>query len=175
MRNRLWLATAAVALAGALTIPAMAQEPQGRGAGRPGAGMGLGPGGRGPGQMRGAGPMALLRGIQLTDAQREQIRSIHQEARQAESRGKGLELQRELHQALLADTPDQARIESLKQAIVSQHAEALSRRVDIQTRVLQVLTLEQRAELRQRAEQAPESRPGPGRRGRGGPARGPAR
>jgi protein CpxP len=175
MKNRIWLATAAVALAGALTIPAMAQEPQGRGMGRAGAGIGMGPGGRGPGGAFGGGPMGLLRGVQLTDAQREQIRAIHQETGAAGNRGKGLELQRELRQALLADTPDQARIETLKQAIAAHQTEALARRIDVQTRVLQILTPEQRAQLRQRAEQAPGPRQGAGRRGRGGPSRGQTR
>ena len=162
MRNRIGLATAALALAGALALPAVAQVPQGRGAGR--MGMAMGPGGRGTG----GGPIGL-RGVQLTDAQREQIRAIHQEARDEAGRGKGMEVQRELRQALLADTPDHQRIETLKQTIAAHQAEALTKRIEIQTRIAQVLTPEQRAQAREQAGQ----RPGPGRRG--GPGRGAGR
>lgn len=164
MKNRFWVATAAVALAGVLALPVVAQEPQGRGAGRMGMGIGQGPGGRGPG----GGPMALLRGVQLTDAQREQIRAIHQEAREgAAARTKGRELQRDLRQAILADTPDHARLETLRQAIATHQAEALAKRIDVQTRIAQVLTPEQRAQARQRAEAGPAGRGGRGRAGRG--------
>jgi Spy/CpxP family protein refolding chaperone len=150
MKRTVWITTAAVALTAALAVPAAAQDPQGRG---PGRGMGMGPAGQG-GRMGPSGPMALLRGVQLTEAQREQIRAIHEEARGTEGEGrKGMELQRELRLALLADTPDQQKIESLKLAINTAHADALSRRIDVQTRVTQVLTAEQRAQARQNAEQ----------------------
>lgn len=165
MKRTLWMTTAAVALAAVLAVPAAAEDPQGRGAGR---GMGVGPGGPGG---RG-GPMAMLRGLQLTDAQREQIRAIHEDVRGSAAEGrKGMELQRELRQALLADTPDLQKIDALKLAITTAHAEALARRIDVHTRISQVLTAEQRAQARQNAERA-----GPGARGgRPGPGRGAGR
>jgi periplasmic protein CpxP/Spy len=168
MKRTFWMATAAVALAAALTVPAMAQDPQGRGAGR-GQGMGMGPGrAGGPG---GAGPMGLLRGVQLTDAQRDQIRAIHEDVRGDAEPGKGMQLQRELHLAVLADTPDQQKIAALKQAIAAAQAEGLARRIEVQGRVAQVLTPEQRAQVRQRLEEAPAGPRGPGR----GPGRGAGR
>jgi periplasmic protein CpxP/Spy len=168
MKKTFWMATAAVALAAALTVPAMAQEPQGRGQGR-GQGMGMGPGR--PGGPGGAGPMGMLRGAQLTEAQRDQIRAIHEDVRGDAQPRAGMQLQRELHLALLADTPDQQKIASLKQAIAAAQAEGLARRVEVQGRVAQVLTPEQRAQVRQRLEQAPA---GPGGQGRG-PGRGAGR
>ena len=168
MTRTLWMTTAAVALAAVLAVPAAAQDPQGRGAGR---GMGMGPGGPG-GRGAPAGPMAMLRGLQLTDAQREQIRAIHEDVRGSAPEGrKGMELQRELRQALLADTPDLQTIDALKLAINTAHADALAQRIDVHTRISQVLTAEQRAQARQKAERA-----GPGARGgRPGPGRGAGR
>jgi periplasmic protein CpxP/Spy len=171
MRKAFWTTTAAVALAAAMTVPVLAQDPPGRGAGRgQGMGMGMGPGRPGgPGM---AGPMGMLRGVQLTDAQREQIRAIHEEARgEATEPGKGMQLQRELRQALLADTPDQQKIASLTQAIAAAQAEGLARRIAVQGRVAQVLTPEQRAQVRERLEQAPAGPRGPAR----GPGRGAGR
>ena len=164
MTRKLWMTTVAVAMAAAISMPLMAQVPQGRG-GR-GAAM-AGPGGPGgPGR---GGPMGILRGIQLTDAQRDQIRAIHEEARTGEAPGaKMMELQKQLHLALLADTVDPARLEPLKTSIAAAEAEALARRIDIETRVVQVLTPEQRAQARENVDKgAPGSRrPGPGRGGR---------
>jgi periplasmic protein CpxP/Spy len=169
MKRTFWMTTAAVGLAAVLVLPAMAQDPQGRGAGR-GQGIGMGPGrAGGPG---GAGPMGLLRGVQLTDSQREQIRAIHEQARtSAAEPGQALQLRRDLHLALLADTPDQQRVASLKQAIAAAQAEGLARRGEVLGRVAQVLTPEQRAEVRQRLDQAPAGPRGSGR----GPGRGAGR
>jgi periplasmic protein CpxP/Spy len=169
MKKTFWVTTVAVALAAALAVPAVAQAPQGRGAGG-GQGMGMGPGR--PGGPGGAGPSGMLRGVQLTDAQRDQIRSIHQEARSSAAEpGKGIQLQRELRLALLADTPDQQKVASLKQAIATAQTEGLARRIEVQGRVAQILTPEQRAQVRQRLEQAPAGPRGPGR----GPGRGAGR
>ena len=76
MKRTLWSTVAAALVAAALAIPVVAQ-PQGPGG--PG-----GPGGRGGfggfGGGRG-GPLPMLRGLNLSDAQREQIRSIAQQQR----------------------------------------------------------------------------------------------
>jgi periplasmic protein CpxP/Spy len=168
MRKTFWTATAAVALVAAMTVPAMAQDPQGRGAGRgQGMGMGMGPGR--PGGPGGVGPIGMLRGVQLTEVQREQIRAIHEEASASAAEPRqGMQLQRELHLALLADTPDQQKIASLKQAIAEAQAQGLARRIEVQGRVAQVLTPEQRAQVRERLAQAPTAPRGPARgQGRG--------
>jgi Spy/CpxP family protein refolding chaperone len=80
------------------------------------------------------------------------------------------ELQKQLHLALLADTVDTAKLEQLKQSIAAAEATALAHRIDVQTRIAQVLTPEQRATARQNVEkmERPFGRPG---RGGGGPGR----
>ena len=163
MTRTLWLTTAAVALAGVISIPVLAQPPQGRGAGR-GAGMGIGPGA--PGEGRG-GPMGLLRGVDLTDAQRQQIRAIHEEARGSEPpQAKVMELHKQLQTAIFADAVDAQKIDELKSAIAAAEAAALTRRIEIETRVAQVLTPEQRARARQALEQGGRGdRAGRGKRG----------
>jgi Spy/CpxP family protein refolding chaperone len=102
----------------------------------------------------------MLRGVDLTDAQREQIRAIVTEQRTGEDSMRKLgELRRELHTAIFADTPDPARIEQLKGAIVEAEAAALAARIEHQLKIAQVLTPDQRAKVREM--------PGPGPRGRG--------
>ena len=152
MTRKIWLATAAVALAGVIAIPVMAQPPQGRGAGR-GAGMGMGPGPGGPGGGRG-GPMGMLRGVDLTEAQRAQIKTIHESARGGDTpRVDVMELQKQLHLAILADSVDAPKLEELKVALANAEAVALAKRIDVETRIAQVLTAEQRAKARQALEQ----------------------
>lgn len=148
MKRTLWMTIVVVALAGVVAIPMTAQQRQGRGFG---PGMGMGPGeGRGPGGpgRMGGGPMALLRGIQLTDAQREQIRAIMDEHREDAPDGKVRDLNEQLQLAILADTPDTAKIDELKTAIAAGAAEALARRVDVESKVVQILTPAQRAQAR---------------------------
>jgi len=59
MTRSIWTAVGALVLAAAVAIPVIAQPPQG----------GRGPG-RGPG-----GPLPMLRGLDLTDAQKDQIKT----------------------------------------------------------------------------------------------------
>jgi Spy/CpxP family protein refolding chaperone len=156
----LWTTLAAVALAAValVTISAQAQEPpRGRQA-RMGDARGFGPG-------RGQGP-AFAR-LNLTDQQREQVRAIVQEARTANEAPmqKVGELRRELHAAVFADTPDLARIDQLKAAIAEAEAAALNARIDVDLKIAQVLTAEQRAQARE----------APGPRGGRGQGRGPGR
>jgi Spy/CpxP family protein refolding chaperone len=108
--------------------------------------------------------MGQLRGIELTDAQREQIRAIHEGARDDGSRAKLGELQTQLQAAIFADTVDLQKVEALKSSIAQAEAAALAARIDVQTRVAQVLTPEQRAQARANAANRPQ---------RGGDARGP--
>ena len=126
---------------------------QGRGPGRgPGAGPG-GPGGRGL-------MPAIMQG--LSDEQRAQVRAILDEQRTAEqgppADGK---LRQALEAELLADAPNDARIEELKAQILAAQAEGLTRHIAVQKRIAQVLTPEQRAKARERLADGP-------RQGRGG-------
>jgi periplasmic protein CpxP/Spy len=138
MKSTLWSAAAALVLAAAVAIPVVAQ-PQGRGDRHHGPGFG----GRG-------GPFPIFRGLALSDAQRQQIRSITREHRTDASspQRKVAELNRQLHLATLADTPDLQKIEELKTAIAAATTDAVTARVDVQTRIAQVLTPEQRAQAR---------------------------
>jgi protein CpxP len=124
--------------------------------GRPG-GPGFGPG------FGGRGPMSIARLVDLTDAQRAQIRTILQQSREArEGAPAGVALHRQLEAELLADAPDDQKIDSLRQQLVQAHAEGLSRQIELQKQIAQVLTPEQRAKAREELAKAPEGR---GRRG----------
>lgn len=74
-------------------------------------------------------------------------------------------LRRALEAELLADAPNDQKIEDLKQQILLAQAEGLSRHISVQKRVAQVLTAEQRAKARERLAQGPVD----GRRGGPGP------
>jgi Spy/CpxP family protein refolding chaperone len=59
--------------------------------------------------------MPMLRGLNLTDAQREQIRTLSEQRRASgDPRRTLMDLERQLQTAILADTPDQQKIDDLK-------------------------------------------------------------
>jgi Spy/CpxP family protein refolding chaperone len=150
------LKTGVVAAVAAVFVASIAvadgQQLQRRGPGMGGPG---GPGGRGfgPGIMR-----------ELTDDQREQVRAILQEERGDQDGRRGdMELRRQLEAELLADLPNDGKIEELKSRILAAQAEGLTKHIEVQKRIAQVLTPEQRAKARERLAQAPERRQGRGR------------
>jgi protein CpxP len=150
MKRTIWSAMAALVLAAAVAIPAIAQPPQG----------GRGPG-RGPGF---DGALPILRGLNLSDAQREQIRALTEAQRTAENPRRNLmDLERQLQAALLADSPDQPRIDDLKNSIAAASAADLTARIELQSRIAQVLTPEQRAQAREALGKAPGRRGGSAR------------
>jgi Spy/CpxP family protein refolding chaperone len=115
--------------------------------------------------------MPFIRGLNLTDAQREQIRALTDERRnQAENPGRKVaDLDHQLRLALLADTPDLQKVEELKTAIAAAAAEQLSARIELESRIAQILTPEQRAQAREALATAGARRgppPAGGRRGR---------
>jgi Spy/CpxP family protein refolding chaperone len=123
------------------------QQPQRRGPGMGGPG---GPGGRGfgPGIMR-----------ELTDEQRNQVRAILQEERGDQDGRRGdMNLRRQLEAELLADVPNDLKIEELKSQILAAQAEGLTKHIEVQKRIAQVLTPEQRAKAREQLAQAPKGR-----------------
>lgn len=145
MKRTIWSTVLAMVVAGAVAIPVIAQPPQG----------GRGPG-RGPGF---DGVLPMLRGLNLTDAQREQVRAIMDAQRTADSPRRNLmDLERQLQAALLADAPDDQKIEELKTSIASASAAALAARIDLESRIVQVLTPEQRAQAREALDKAPGRR-----------------
>jgi Spy/CpxP family protein refolding chaperone len=163
MTRQLSLAAVALAVAAMVSIPVVAQQ---------GPPMRGGRGGMGPGGPGGPGPLPMLRDLNLTDAQREQIRAIS-EAQREKGPGPGqhmAELQKSLQLAVLADSPDQQKLDELKTAIAAAEAEELVVRIDLESRVAQVLTPEQRAQARESVEKMGA----PNGRGRG-PGRGPGR
>lgn len=138
-------AVAAMIGLGAFTL-ADAQGPGRRGFGGPGFG--------------GRGLMPFARMADLTDAQREQIRAILEEGRE-ERQGPPAHagLHRQLQTELLADAPDEQKIETLRQQIAQASAEALTREIAVQRKIAQVLTPEQRAKAREHLAQAPQRGP----------------
>jgi protein CpxP len=150
MKRTVWTTAIVVALAALVTIPLVAQAPQGRGFGR-GMGMGMGPGPGGQGGRGGGpgGPMAILRGIELTDAQRDEIRAIMDEHRQDAPAQKVRELDKQLQLAILADAPDASKLDELKAAIAAGTAEEIGRRIEVESKIVQVLTPAQRAQARE--------------------------
>jgi len=152
MRHRLIIAAALTLSLGGL--PLLAQGP-----GRPG-----GPGRGGPGGPGGPpGVLAMVRQLDLTDAQREQLRGLIEDGRQDGAPGAGIrEAEQKLEAAVLADTPDLQAIESLKAALNTAHAAALDHRIEMMGKVAQILTPAQKKQLLE----LPPPGPPPGR-GRG--------
>lgn len=163
MNRRLVIVAAALALAlGGL--PLMAQQNAGGGFGPGPRAVGQGRGGRGPG-----GPMGVFPGLaqlDLTDAQREQIRTIVEQERQAAGNpGEKLrQAEQTLHAALLADTPDQQAIEAAKAALNAAQSAELDARVQLMSKIASILTPAQRQQLAQMP-------PPPGGRRGGAPGR----
>jgi Spy/CpxP family protein refolding chaperone len=150
-RMSIVVATVAAFALGAATL--LAQGPGGAFRGGPG-----GPGGRG------GGPPGILPGLNrldLTDAQREQVRAIMEAGRQAGDPGEKVgEAERALNAALLADTANPQAIENARAALNAAHAASVDRRIELMQKIVQVLTPAQRQEL--------AKMPGPGgREGRG--------
>ena len=143
MKRIVWSAVVAIVLAVAVAIPVIAQQRQG------------GPG-RGPG---GAGPLTMLRGLNLTDTQQEQIRALTTAQRSGQNPRRNLmDLERQLQQAILVDTPDPQKIDDLKNSIAAATAADLTARIDLQSRIAQILTPEQRAQARDALAKGPGGR-----------------
>jgi Spy/CpxP family protein refolding chaperone len=104
----------------------------------------------GPGFGRG-GPGGFARFADLTDEQKKQVQAIFEEER-ASRQGPpaSMTLRRQLDAEILSDSPDDQKIDSLRQQLVQAHGEELSRQIALQQRIAQVLTAEQRATARQR-------------------------
>jgi Spy/CpxP family protein refolding chaperone len=138
IRSRAVFAFFALLVVGALGAGTLAAQ----GVARGGRGQRMGPGG-------GPGAFGLFQRLDLTDAQKEQVRAIVRE-RPARSSRQALEtLRRDLRAAIMADTPDTAKIEQLKASIAEAEATALNEEVDVQLRIAQILTPEQRQKARE--------------------------
>lgn len=156
MNRRIVMAAVLALSVGAISL--LAQGP-GQRPGGPGRGRG-GPGGPG-----GPGILAMVHQLDLTDAQREQLRALAEEGRHGGDPGAPMRAaEQKLHAAVLADTPDLQAIESLKAALNAAHAAELEHRVDMMRKIAQILTPAQRQQLLQMEPQGPPRGRGPGRR-----------
>jgi len=90
----------------------------------------------------------MIRQLNLTDAQREQLRALIEGSRPAEDPRAALrDAEQKLHAAVLADPPDLQAIESLKAVLTSAHAAMIDHRVELMQQVAQILTPAQKQEL----------------------------
>jgi Spy/CpxP family protein refolding chaperone len=129
---------------------------------------GGGPRGRGPGGPGFGGPRlgALARLADLTDEQKQQIQSILEEDRALrQGPPKVVSLHHQLEAELLADTPDDQKIETLRQQLVQAQGEEVAQQITLQRKIAAVLTAEQRAKAREHLAERPH-----GRRMQGGAA-----
>jgi protein CpxP len=144
------LALAAYTFAGAQAAGQAERQGPGRG-----FGIGRGPGGPGFGR----GPMPMLRGLDLTDQQKEDIKAVMEQERDGrQGPPPEMALQRQLQQELYADAPDPQKLASIQQQLVQAEAARLAKRVAIEQKVAAVLTAEQRAQVRERLSQEPQRR-----------------
>lgn len=157
-RGRGWVAAgAAVALLAGSAVYAQPHGGRGRG------------GFDGPrGAMRGM-PVPMLRALDLTDAQKEQVQAIMERERPqfAELRARHREAARAVHQAVTADTFDEGTIRERAAALASVEADLAVLRARVHADVVQLLTPDQRQSLEQRrAEREQRMQPRRGNRAR---------
>lgn len=107
------------------------------------------------GEMRGhdmRGGVRMLRGLDLTEAQREQVRGIFKE--QAPAMRERMQIARKAHQELraasLAPSFDSARVRELADSAAKAMADAAVLRAEATSKVVALLTPEQRAKLEER-------------------------
>ena len=151
MTKRILVAAGLVAaLAGGTTLGFA----QGRGG--PGAPGMRGPDGHGPGMPgpRGRGPRLDfgLRGVELTDAQREQVRSIMESHRtEFETVGRALgDAHRAFGEATRAESVDESTIRTRASAVASAMADEAILRSKVRSEVHALLTPEQQQQLKDR-------------------------
>ena len=156
LTNTVKLAAGALALAIGMTAPAVAQP--GFGHGQPGdferRGPGGGPGGGPLGGLLALHPDLPLAALNLTDAQREQVRTIMQS-----HRDEGRAIAQKAHAALenlrkaSEGTVDEGAIGQQSQALGAVIGEAAVLRARVRAEVFAILTPEQQAEAAKIAEQ----------------------
>ena len=159
MFKRVLVAAGLVAALAGGTAVAIAQPPQGGGPGI--GGPGRGPRGGGP---RGfGGPMDFgLRGVDLTDAQKEQLRSI-MESHKEEFEQVGAKL-REAHRGLAAaadgQAVDEAAIRARSTTLASALADEAILRAKVRAEVQGILTAEQLQKMQERKAEMQKRRQG---------------
>ena len=151
MNKRLLAAVGLAAILGGTATATLAQPP-------------TGPGPHGAGRGARGGPARFgdlgLRGIDLTDAQRDQVRTImqsHREATEA-ARTKLRGAHRALAEATRAETIDEAAIRARSADVGTAMADEALLSAKIRGEVLAILTPEQQATLKERRTAAQERR-----------------
>ena len=160
-RHRVTIAICAVAALVALPLAAQGKGEWGRGRGQRG----------GPGAMDGHRLEHLALRLELSDGQREELRAAFEERFEAggEVRQSMFEARRTLHEAIHAETFDEAAIREAAAAVAALEADMAVERAKQAAKLREILTPEQLAKL----EQMREERRGFGRRGpRGSRGRG---
>ena len=120
--------------------------------------------GREPGRRRPGGPgfgreMALLRGADLTDQQQAEIEAIRDAARDVQAGPPAdAALRRQLDAELFADAPDAGKIAALQEQLIRSQGQRLAKEIATAQKIVQVLTAEQRAKIRERLGAAPARR-----------------
>ncbi len=143
MKRTLWSVIVAVVLAVAAFSFADAQGRGHRGP-RPDGGPAFGRG----------GPGGFARLADLTDEQKHQVQAILEEERSSrEGPPASMTVRRQLDAEILSDSPDEQKIDTLRQQLVQAHAEELSRQIALRRKIAQVLTPEQRATARERLDE----------------------
>jgi protein CpxP len=143
MTKRILIAAGLVAALGGGSMVALAEPSQG------------GPGGRftGRGQRGAPGGVDLgLRGISLTDSEREQVRSIMDTHRAAlqETAGKVREAHRAMAEAARAESVDEAAIRAQSTALANALAEETLLQARVRAEVHGILTAEQLQQMKER-------------------------
>lgn len=110
--------------------------------------------------MRGPGGLAgIARMADLTEEQRKQVQAVFEEHRASREQGRpAMDLHRQLHAELLADVPDEQKIDTLRRQLVEAQGEALTEQIALQRKIAQILTPEQRAKAREQLAEAPRGR-----------------
>jgi Spy/CpxP family protein refolding chaperone len=107
----------------------------------------------GPGFGRG-GPGGFARLADLTDEQKKQVQAILEEERASRQGPPAfMTLRRQLDAEILSDSPDEQKIDTLRQQLIEAQSEELTRQIAVQRKIAQVLTPEQRATARERLDQ----------------------
>ena len=122
-----------LALAVAVAAP-LAAQPQGQG----GRGRMMGPG----------GPFAVLRGLNLTDDQRQQIKAILDQNRPGVPPD-GMNLERKLHAAIISG--DAGTVETMKTQLLQAREQQIDREIAVLQQIAPILTADQKQQLLKQA------------------------
>lgn len=148
MSKRIFLAAGLVAaLAGGTSVAMAQQAPQGVHE------RGRGPRGGGPGGLGGPGGIAGLRSVNLTEAQRTEVRTIvesHKTERDQVGR-KLREAHRALAEATRGDTFDEAAVRARSAEVGAAIADDAIFRARVRAEIVGILTAQQKQKLKERA------------------------